>query len=457
MALTSVTAVSVGQVYVGMNSNTGTRFAPAALSGVSPDPQKSYASLFWTNSNTDDHIVVVTVAEIVLGSGSDSIAASPSSLTHKLPKGSTGFVVPLHTTSAVTKPSGGAFNTKSSYRISVGIFGATAPTETVASITYEPFRLNQASLNQSYIASGYNAAVVSASNSFQIGMAQASDRSVVVTAPFLQVTSYPTMPGIILCTDGVEKVDPGEVENFYRIRLLGPNGVETYDAHHAPSINGGFFSVTIPSSAVVSTGLHTAVLEIATCTGGYFIGTDYTTNQFQLQKMYSSVQTTLTAGAVTSGGSSNMFAWLDNSYWYLTDLQVNLGTRAVTHRHGTIQLRPSDTINFAIFFHDGTAGINPQATDIKLAVRSSNNTSPYHFWSAATVSTVTVSGDVYYAITVTASDDDLLTAQAANLLAGSNADQSLLGEIQWTTTRGTFSSDTFTINVPSEVVREPDV
>ena len=60
-------------------------------------------------------------------------------------------------------------------------------------------------------------------------------------------------------------------------------------------------------------------------------------------------------------------------------------------------------------------------------------------------------------ITVTASDDDLLTAQAANLLAGSNADQSLLGEIQWTTTRGTFSSDTFTINVPSEVVREPDV
>lgn len=176
-----------------------------------------------------------------------------------------------------------------------------------------------------------------------------------------------------------------------------------------------------------------------------------------IQHLQGTFSTTLTAPAVTSAGSSNMFSWLDNSYWYLTDLQVNLGTRAVTNRHGTIQLRPSDTINFAIFFHDGTAGIDPQATDIKLAVRSSNNTSPYHFWSAATVSTVTVSGDVYYAITVTASDDDLLTAQAANLLAGSNADQSLLGEIQWTTTRGTFSSDTFTINVPSEVVREPDV
>jgi hypothetical protein len=176
-----------------------------------------------------------------------------------------------------------------------------------------------------------------------------------------------------------------------------------------------------------------------------------------IQHLEGTFCTTLTAPAVTSGGSSNMFSWLDNSYWYLTDLQVNLGTRAVTNRQGTIDLRPSDTINFAILFHDGTAGINPQATDIKLAVRSSNNTSPYHFWSAATVSTVTVSGDVYYAITVTASDDDLLTAQAANLLAGSNASQSLLGEIQWTTTRGTFSSDTFTINVPSEVVREPDV
>jgi hypothetical protein len=176
-----------------------------------------------------------------------------------------------------------------------------------------------------------------------------------------------------------------------------------------------------------------------------------------IQHLQGTFSTTLTAPAVTSSGSSNMFSWLNNSYWYLTDLQVNLGTRAVTNRQGSIDLRPSDTINFAILFHDGTAGINPQATDIKLAVRSSNNTSPYHFWSAATVSTVTVSGDVYYAITVTASDDDLLTAQAANLLAGSNASQSLLGEIQWTTTRGTFSSDTFTINVPSEVVREPDV
>ena len=174
--------------------------------------------------------------------------------------------------------------------------------------------------------------------------------------------------------------------------------------------------------------------------------------------MYGLFPTVLTAPAVTSGGvTASMFTWLDNSYWYLTDLQVNLGTREVTHRHGTVEIKPNDTINFAVLFHNGSAGVDPVATDLRLAVRSASNASAYHFWSAATVTTAAVSGDTYYTITVTASDDDLLAAQAAGLLAGSNAAQSLLGEIQWTTTRGTFSSDTFTISVPNEVVRETDV
>lgn len=461
MALTSVTAVSVGQVYVGMNSNTGTRFAPAFNSSSAPDPQKSYASLYWTNSNTDAHTVVVTVTKDLLSYSSDNSVATFSQDVYRLKQGASGFVIPLHITSATTISAYSlpqAYNGKRRYLISVGVFGATSPAATSTTVVYNPFYLNEGNLSNNYTAQGINAAVVSVQKSFQIGLSQATDRSVVVSAPFLQVTGFPTMPGIILCTDAVEKVDPGEVENFYRVRLLDSKNNEIYDAHHPPSINGGAFTVTIPATTVVSTGNHTAIVEIATCAGGYIIGTDYTTNQFILQKMYSTAQTTLTAGVtVTSGGSSNMFSWLDNSYWYLTDLQVNLGTRAVTNRQGSINLRPSDTINFAILFNDGSVGVDPQATDIKLAVRSSNNASPYHFWSAATVSTVTVSGDVYYAITVTASDDDLLSAQAANLLTGSNADQSLLGEIQWTTTRGTFSSDTFTINVPSEVVREPDV
>ena len=281
-------------------------------------------------------------------------------------------------------------------------------------------------------------------------ISQTSDKSVVVNLQTLNtVASHSVLYS--LSETSLYNVPAGETKPtslaVYEVSLLTNDGTELVKSDvHWPK-NGSNPVVTFSSSLVTTSGTY--IVKISNVIANVDSGA--------VTLMSREIQTTLTAPAVTSGESSNMYSWLDNSYWYLTDLQVNLGTRAVTHRHGTIQLRPSDTINFAILFHDGTAGIDPQATDIKLAVRSSNNTSPYHFWSAATVSTVTVSGDVYYAITVTASDDDLLTAQAANLLAGSNADQSLLGEIQWTTTRGTFSSDTFTINVPSEVVREPDV
>lgn len=176
-----------------------------------------------------------------------------------------------------------------------------------------------------------------------------------------------------------------------------------------------------------------------------------------IQHLEGTFSTTLTAPAVTSGGSSNMFSWLDNSYWYLTDLQVNLGTKAVTHRHGTLELRPNDTVNFGVLFHDGASGVDPVATDLRLAVRSASNSSAYYFWSNPSVTTTSVSGDIFYTITVTASDEDLLAAQAVGLLAGSNVSQNLLAEVQWTTTRGTFSSDTFNISVANEIVRETDV
>jgi len=286
------------------------------------------------------------------------------------------------------------------------------------------------------------------SNTRQMGtwVVSQSNSSIYVTC-----TSYGTANTIPIFVPYVagNATNLTETPEIWKITIKNTKGDEI-SSQMVPAPVVTRYPETIFSSSVISvTDTYSVEIEKRN-----YESTATPTSDIQRLQLY----TSLTAGVtVTSDGSSNMYSWLDNSYWYLTDLQVNLGTRAVTHRHGTIQLRPSDTINFAILFHNGTAGINPQATDIKLAVRSSNNTSPYHFWSAATVSTVTVSGDVYYAITVTASDDDLLTAQAANLLAGSNADQSLLGEIQWTTTRGTFSSDTFTINVPSEVVREPDL
>lgn len=315
-----------------------------------------------------------------------------------------------------------------------------------AAVSYVPCAFNATILDGA--TEVFSVTTVFGSNTRQMGtwVVSKSSSSIYVTC-----TSYGTantIPVFVPYVSGVQ-ASLTEIPEIWKVSIKDKKGNEiASNMVNAPVVTR--YPETIFAASVISV-TDTYSIEIEKRN---FESAVSATSDIQRLQLY----TTLTAGVtVTSGGSSNMFSWLDNSYWYLTDLQVNLGTRAVTHRQGTIQLRPSDTINFAILFHDGTAGINPQATDIKLAVRSSNNASPYHFWSAATVSTVTVSGDVYYAITVTASDDDLLSAQAANLLAGSNAAQSLLGEIQWTTTRGTFSSDTFTINVPSEVVREPDV
>ena len=262
-----------------------------------------------------------------------------------------------------------------------------------------------------------------------------------------QITSYQSVATYTV----FESYDSGALEapSFFKVwevKMYGPGGalLATNDVTMRPDGQQPF--TVFPASTVATTG-------------EYFFSVARKTRwnqQLATRHIEGTFSTVLTAPAVTSGGN-NMFAWLNNDYWYLTDLQVNLGTRAVTHRHGTVEIKPNDTVNFAVLFHDGSAGVNPQATDIKLAVRSSANTSAYHFWSAASVTTASVSGDVYYTITVTASDEDLLAAQAAGLLAGSNTSQTLLAEVQWTTTRGTFSSDTFTISVPNEVVREPDV
>jgi hypothetical protein len=152
-----------------------------------------------------------------------------------------------------------------------------------------------------------------------------------------------------------------------------------------------------------------------------------------------------------------MYSWLNSDYWYLTDLQLNVATRNVTSRLGSISVRPNDTVQFAVLFNNGTEGVDPIATDVKIAVRKSTNNGPYVLWSAATVTTAAVGSDTYYAITVTASDEDLLSGQSGQLLGVANPDQALIGQIQWTTTRGTFSSNSFTITAKNEVAREPDI
>ena len=241
----------------------------------------------------------------------------------------------------------------------------------------------------------------------------------------------------------------------FSIELLSPAGGSVFSQDLSIPLDGSLPFIQVPSATITTTGQYATLIK----TRFFKPLSEGGSNSYPyvLQYKYQVIPTVLTAPVLTAGATASLYSWLTNDLYYITDLQVNLDTRAVTHRHGTVTMRPNDTINFAILFNNGTAGVDPVATDIKLAVRGFSNNGPYALWSAATVTTVAVSGDTYYSITMTASDLDLLSGQASNLLSGSNTNQSLLGEIQWTTSLGTFSSNTFTINVPSEVVREPDV
>lgn len=273
---------------------------------------------------------------------------------------------------------------------------------------------------------------------------QDSSKNVLVTCTSFGATSacpvFTNFDGSVN-TSVVEITQPPQI---WQISLLANSGSVLETQMVRPFLNG-----QLPSALFSST--------LVTVTSEYFVRVRHKPTGEDVVSIISSVLTAPVTSGGGGGGTTAMFSWLNNDYWWLTDLQVNLGTRAVTHRHGTLELRPNDTVNFAVLFHDGSAGKDPVATDLRLAVRSASNASAYYFWANPSVTTTSVSGDIYYTITVTASDEDLLSAQAAGLLSGSNNSQTLLAEVQWTTTRGTFTSDTFTIEVPSEIIREPDV
>jgi hypothetical protein len=249
------------------------------------------------------------------------------------------------------------------------------------------------------------------------------------------------------------------IPKVYQLQLISPSGATVYQSGISILANGSLPSVQIPNTLITTSGIYTALIKTRLGEQYSYISgsTSYTVGFVDSTKIvyrHQSFQATLTAPSLTSSPTTGLYAWLNSDYWYLTDLQVNAATRAVTHRTNQVSILPNDTVQFAVLFHNGTSGIDPIATDIKIAARSSTNNGPYVLWSAATVTTASINGDTYYAITVTASDEDLLSGQNAQLMSGSNADQSLVAQIQWTTTRGTFSSNQFTINVRNEVVRD---
>lgn len=323
---------------------------------------------------------------------------------------------------------------------------------------------------------GYFAA---APSTLTYSAAQNTANALVVTVPFRSAASSSNAPGILLPWSQATGPDESTT-NIYRVSVIS-GGVDVASTFLTTSnivtAGSGGFVGSIPASSIPSTRSYTVRVEervpalYASVPSGYVLDT-YAVCCQGVSTVSVSTTMTLTGldtivvtggGAVTGGGQASVSTVLKTTAvsglaedWAMQDIQINLRTRAVESSLTTIKIKPNDTAILGVLFHDGTYVVDPGVTNLKLAARDLTNAAAYRIYNTDTT-VVSIGEANYYQMQVLANDSDLLTNQSDNLLAGSNASQSLLGEIQWTTTRGTFSSDTFTINVPSEVVREPDV
>jgi hypothetical protein len=321
-----------------------------------------------------------------------------------------------------------------------------------------------------------------APSTLTFSVATLSAGSFVVTVPFRSTAQSGNAPGVLIPWS--QSSGPDELVNeIYRVSVIsaGETVVSGFlTVSNIVTVSSGGFQAAF--SGVPTTGSYTVRVEekrpaiYSVITGGAN-QSDYNliTAAVCCQGVSTvSVSSTMTLsgldtavvtgeGAITGGGTASVstvpIATAVSSLatdWAIQDLQINLRTRAVQSSLTTIKIKPNDTAILGVLFHDGTNVIDPGATTMRLAARPANNAAAYSLYNINST-IVSVSNANYYRVEILANDPDLLDNQNTNLLAGSNSAQSLLGEIQWTTTRGTFSSDTFTINVPSEVVREPDV
>jgi hypothetical protein len=320
-----------------------------------------------------------------------------------------------------------------------------------------------------------------APSAITFSVATMSAGSFVVTVPFRATEQSGNAPGILIPWS--QSAGPDDLVNeIYRVSVLsaGVTVVSGYlTVSNIVTVSSGGFQATF--SGVPTTGSYTVRIEekrpalYSVITGGLAVSYNLIEAAVCCQGVSTvSVSSTMTlsgldtavvtgGGAITGGGTASVstvaLATAVSALaedWTIQDLQINLRTRAVQSSLTTIKIKPNDTAILGLLFHDGTYVVDPGVTNLKFAARDSTNSGAYTIYDTDTT-VVSVGEANYYQIEILANDSDLLDKQNTNLLAGSNAAQSLLGEIQWTTTRGTFSSDTFTINVPSEVVREPDV
>jgi hypothetical protein len=386
---------------------------------------------------------------------------------------SIGFYVRTRSGQLVTNTQGETLSmrTSSSY-----IYSLTFVTPALRSLNSGVTFSAVASASQIPINDGYFAA---APSTLTYSAAQNTANALVVTVPFRSAASSSNAPGILLPWSQTTGPDES-ITNVYRVSVIS-GGVDIASTFLTTSnivtAGSGGFVGSIPASSIPLTRNYTVRVEekvpavYASVPSGYALDTyavccqGVSTVSVSSTMTLTGLDTTVVTGggAVTGGGTASVSTVTLSTAvsalstdWTIQDLQINLRTRDVQSSLTTIKIKPNDTAILGVLFHDGTYVVDPGVTNLKFAARDSSNAGAYTIYDTDT--TVVSVGDAnYYQIEVLANDSDLLDKQNANLLAGSNADQSLLGEIQWTTTRGTFSSDTFTINVPSEVVREPDV
>lgn len=321
-----------------------------------------------------------------------------------------------------------------------------------------------------------------APSTLTFSVATLSAGSFVVTVPFRPTAESGNAPGILIPFS--QSAGPDELVNeIYRVSVLsaGTTVVSGFlTVSNIVTVSSGGFQATF--SGVPTTGSYTVRVEekrpalYSVITGG---SPDVSYSLIQAAVCCQGVSTvsvssTMTlsgldtvvvtgGGAVTGGGQASVSTVLLSTAlgnlaqdWTIQDVSVNLRSRVVSSSLGSLRLKPNDNAILGVVFHTGTYVVDPGATAVQLAVRDSANSGAYRLYNTNT--TIVSVGDAnYYRMEVLANDEDLLTAQAANLLAGSNASQTLLGELQWVTTMGTFSSDSFAVNAANEIVREPDV
>ena len=326
------------------------------------------------------------------------------------------------------------------------------------------------------VTGGYFAA---APSTLTFSAAQNASNALVVTVPFRSAASSGNAPGLLLSWSQPTGPDQN-VTNVYRVSVLS-GGVDVASTFLSTSnivtVGAGGFVGSIAAGSIPTSGSYTVRVEekipatYASVPSGYTLDT-YAVCCQGVSTVSVSTTVSLTGldisaptggGAVTGGGTASVSTvplstavGLIDDDWAVQDLQVNLRSRVVSCSLGTVRLKPNDNTILGIVFHNGTNVVDPGATAVRLAARPAGNAGAYSLYHTNTT-IVSVSDANYYQMEILANDPDLLDGQTTALLAGSNTAQSLVGEIQWVTTRGTFSSDSFTINAPNEVVREPDV